>query len=135
MTEPDTTPTPPAVTGPGSDRPTWWSTANLLTPRATAIAGFAFAVFSMLGQGSWSITLTALFWGNHYAVGSVTDVMTAWGVGCLVMAGIGALLASRTLRAGTDGWEGHLARAAVIVAAVGAVLGVLTIIGSLVHQG
>jgi hypothetical protein len=104
-----------------------------MTPQATAIAGFAFAVFSMLGQGSWSIALTSLFWGENYSVGAVGNVMAAWGVGCLVMATTGAWLASSTIRTSSHTWEAHVARAAVLVAAAGAVLAVLTILGALIH--
>jgi len=107
--------------------------SRLLTPQASAIAGFAFAVFSMLGQGSWSIALTALFWGESYSPGGVVGVMVAWGIGCLLMAALAAWLAGGTLRVAGPSWEGHLARAAVLVAGVGAVLAVLTIVGGLVH--
>lgn len=109
------------------------SPANLLTPEASAIAGFAFAVFSMLGQGSWSIAITALFWGDSYPAGSVGGVMVGWGVGALLMAALGGWLASRALGVGTVGWDAHLARAAVLVAAVGALLSLLTIVGALLQ--
>jgi uncharacterized membrane protein len=120
---------------PGTRADSPLSPASLLTPRATAIAGFAFAVFSMLGQGSWSTSLTALFWGSRYQLGAVDGVMVVWGVGSLSMAVLGAWLARRTLLAREETWEAHLARAAVLVAAVGAVLAVLTVIGGLVHGG
>ena len=106
---------------------------NLMTPQATAIAAFAFAVFSMLGQGSWSMALTSLFWGVNYQVGVVPNVMVVWGIGCLVMAGLGVWLALYTLRFAAATWEAHVARAAVFVAAAGTVLGAITILGGLVH--
>lgn len=106
---------------------------ELMTPQATAIAGFAFAVFSMLGQGTWSTALTTLFWGSSYDMGTVGNVMVVWGLGCLLMAGLGGWLAVTTLRSGSATWEAHLARAAVMVAGVGSVLAVLTIVGGLVH--
>lgn len=106
---------------------------NLMTPQATAIAALAFAVFSMMGQGSWSTALSALFWGASFGAGSVPGVMVAWGIGCLVMAGLSVLLAHSTLRITDRAWEAQLARAAVIVAGVGTVLAVVTIIGALVH--
>jgi hypothetical protein len=106
---------------------------GLMTPKATAIAAFAFASFSMMGQGSWSIALTALFWGVNYPAGAVPDVVTVWGIGCLVMAGLGAWLSYRTLRLVDQAWEAHLARAATLVAVAGAVLAVMTILGGLVH--
>lgn len=110
------------------------SLAPMFTPQATAIAGFAFAVFSMLGQGSWSTAVTALFWGTSYGSATVPDVMVVWGVGCLAMAGLAGWLARRTLRASDGAWEAHVARAAVLIAAAGAVLAVVTIIGGLIHR-
>jgi hypothetical protein len=110
-----------------------FSPGTLLTPKATAIAGFAFAIFSMLGQGSWSTAMTALFWGTSYDIGTVPNVMVVWGVGCLIMAGLAGWLALSTLRATDGAWEANLARAAVLVATVGAVLAVLTIVGGLIH--
>jgi hypothetical protein len=112
-----------------------FSPVNLMTPKATAIAGFAFAVFSMLGQGSWSTALTTLFWGSSYEMGTVRNVMVVWGIGCLIMAGLGVWLAHTTLRVVEQAWEAHLARAAVLVAGMGAVLAILAIIGGLVHGG
>lgn len=110
-----------------------FSRANLMTPKATAIAAFTFALFSMMGQGSWSTALTSLLWGTNYDVGTVPHVMAVWGIGCLIMAGLGVWLAHSTLRLSTQAWEAHLARAAVLVAAAGAVLAILTIVGGLVH--
>src|SRR3712207_3344487 len=82
---------------------------RLMTSKAMAIAAFAFAVFSMMGQGSWSIALTALFWGANYQAGAVPNVMVVWGIGCLVTAGIGAWLARAPsgwwTRRGTHIWR------------------------------
>jgi hypothetical protein len=119
--------------GPDARNIARFGAGGLMTSKATAIAAFAFAVFSMMGQGSWSIALTALFWGVNYEAGAVPNVMVVWGVGCLVMAGLGAWLAHRTLRLVDQTWEGHLARAATLVAAAGAVLALITILGGLVH--
>ncbi len=110
------------------------SPANLMTTQATAIASFAFAVFSMLGQqGSWSTALTSLLWGTSYDIGAVDEVMVAWGVGGLLIAAVGVWLAHRTLRVVDQAWEAHLARAAVLIAAVGALLAVVAILGGLLH--
>jgi hypothetical protein len=111
-----------------------FSPENLLTPKATAIAGFAFAVFSMLGQGSWITALTALFWGTSYGIGTVPNVMVAWGIGCLIMDGLAGWLAHHTLRATDGAWEAHLARATVLIATAGAALAALTIVGGIVHH-
>ena len=109
------------------------SPGNLMTSKATGIAAFAFACFSMQGQGSWSTAVTSLFWGTNVDPGAVDLVMVAWGVGCLLMAGLGMGLANRTLQLEEHAWEAHLARAAVLVAAVGAVLALLTIVGGFLH--
>ena len=106
----------------------------LLTPGSAAIAGFTFAVFSVLGQGAWGTALSTLFWGRSYAMGSSIHVLTAWGVGNLIMAGLAVSLGRRTIAAEADGWASHLARAAVIVAGLGAILAVITIIGGLVES-
>lgn len=111
------------------------SRSALFTPGATSIAGFAFAVFSMLGQGSWSAAITSLFWGSNYSMGSVDRVMVAWGVSSLLMAGLALWCARSTLQVSDvhPRWEGHLARAAVLVALVGALFAVLTIVGGFLH--
>ena len=88
----------------------------------------------MLGQGSWSTAITALFWGSSYGLGTVPNVMVAWGVGCLLMAGVAGWLARSTLRETDEGWEAHLARAGALVATGGAALAALTIIGGLIHH-
>lgn len=103
----------------------------LLTPASAAIAGFTFAVFSVLGQGAWGTALSTLVWGRSYALGSGIHVLTAWGVGNLIMAAVAVSLGRRTIAAEPDGWASHLARAAVIVAGLGATLAVITIIGGL----
>lgn len=110
---------------------------SLMTPKAAAIAGFAFAVLSMTGQGTWSMAVQTLFWGSNFPQSQVTFVLGSWAVATLVIAALGWLLARRTLSdaVAADSWEGHLARAATLVAGVGAVLSVLGILGSLVHLG
>jgi hypothetical protein len=110
--------------------------ANVFSPRATAVAGFTFAVLSMIGQGTWGTALQSLFFGSSYSQGSLDRVMVAWGFGSLLVAALGFALAFVSLqgRAGHDAWDAHLARAAVIVSAVGAFFGVVTIIGGLIHH-
>ncbi len=109
------------------------SRPTLLTPPAAAIAGFTFAVFSVLGQGAWGTALSTLVWNNSYAMGSGVHVLASWGFGNLVMAGIAVALGRRSIAAEPEGWASHLARAAVIVAGLGAVLAVITIIGGLIQ--
>lgn len=110
--------------------------ANLLTPKAAAIAAFAFAVFSMLGQGSWRPAITTLLWGTDLGMVSAGRVMVGWGIGALLMAALAAGLARMALLvsdADPAPWEAELARAAVLVAVVGALLSVVTIVGVLLH--
>jgi hypothetical protein len=112
-------------------------TGTLLTPKAAAIAGFTFAVLSMMGQGTWSVALQSLFWGQQFAPSQVSAVVGSWSVATLLIAGLGWLLARRTLGEPTAAvsWEGHLARAGMIVAAVSAGLSVLGVVGALLHLG
>jgi hypothetical protein len=120
---------------PELDSPTGNGFGALLTPKSTAIAGFAFAVFSMLGQGTWTAAVQSLFWGSNFPESQLPSVLGGWAVASLLLAVIAGLLARRTLTeaGGAAGWEGHLARAAVLVAAAGAVLSALGIIGALLH--
>lgn len=120
---------------PELDSPTGNGFGALLTPKATAIAGFAFAVFSMLGQGTWSAAVQSLFWGSSFPESQLPSVLGSWAVASLLLAVVGWLLARRTLTdpGAAAGWEGHLARAAVLVAAAGALLSVLGIVGALLH--
>jgi hypothetical protein len=109
---------------------------SLLTPGASAIAGFAFAVFSMLGQGTWSTALQSLFWsGGGFPQSSLGAVLSVWAVGTLLMAIVGIVLARRTLADAVTSasWEGNLARAALLVAAAGVLLSLLGIVGGLLH--
>lgn len=112
-------------------------TGTLLTPKSAAIAGFTFAVLSMTGQGTWSTALESLFWGQTFPQSQANAVVGSWSVATLLLAGLGWLLARRALAdaAAAVSWEGHLARAAMIVAAVAAALSVLGVLGALLHLG
>ncbi len=108
---------------------------TVLTPKATAIAGFTFAVLSMTGQGTWSQALQSLFWGANFAQTQLTAVLGSWSAATLLLAAAGWTLGRRTLgdAAAAASWEGHLARAAMIVAAAGAALSALGVLGALLH--
>jgi hypothetical protein len=111
--------------------------SGLLTPRATAIAAFAFAVFSMQGQGTWSQALQTLFWGaGQYPESRVLSVFVTWGLATLLLAVVAGLLALHTLRdaVASTTWEGSLARAAVLVASAGALLSLIGILAGLVRH-
>ena len=105
----------------------------LLTPKASAITAFTLAVMSMLGQGSWT-TAVQSFYGTSFAPSSYGSIVVAIGLVLLAMA-LGALWLARSviLRANRDtSWEDHLARAAVVVGGLGAVLALVTVVGGLV---
>lgn len=113
-----------------------WSDGQLFTPRATAIAAFTFAVLSMQGQGTWSQALGAVFWNSgNFPSSQVPFVFAVWAFATLLLAVVAWLLAVHTLRDRTaaGSWEGHLARAAMIVAAAGAVLSVLGVLAGAVR--
>jgi hypothetical protein len=112
------------------------SFGKILTPKATAIAALAFAVFSMQGQGTWSQTVQALVWnGGNFPQSQLSYVLASWAVATLLLACVAWLLARRTLRdaVAAGSWEGHLARAAMIVAAAGALLSVVAILAGAVR--
>ncbi len=109
--------------------------APVLTSQSCAIAGFAFAVLSMLGQGTWTFAAQALLWSTGFALGDMDEVLFGWAAATLLLAGGAIVLARRTLAdpVGAGAWEGHLARAAVIVAGVGLLLSSIGILGLLLH--
>ncbi len=123
--------TDPGAAGSGRSDPA----GTLLTAKAAAIAGFTFAVLSMTGQGTWSQALQSLFWGANFSQGQLGAVLGSWSVATLLLAAGGWLLGRRTLGDPTAAvsWEGHLARAAIIVAAVGGALSALGILGAVFH--
>ncbi|HET7386033.1 MAG TPA: hypothetical protein VFJ19_05135 [Nocardioidaceae bacterium] len=112
--------------------PSWLT--DILTPEASAIAGFAFAALSLLGQGTVGLALEAITFGASYGPDHVGAVYSLLAVGNLVLAALALLLSRRTLRAesGPAPWTGHLARAATIVAAAGVVACLIAIVGGLV---
>jgi hypothetical protein len=113
-----------------------WPGGRLLTPGATAVSAFAFAVLSMQGQGTWSQALETVFWNSgNFPASQVPFVFGVWAFATLLLAVVAWLLAVQTLRDGAAAasWEGHLARAAMIVAAAGAVLSVLGVLAGAVR--
>ena len=116
--------------GAGSDRNDWWRPAQLLTAQTSATVAFTFAVLSMLGQGTWTVAAQSFF-GPGF--GPQEYVVVA-GVASLALAAGALWLGRRALvaRAKTSSpWAVHLAGAAVIIAALGGVLAVLTIVGGI----
>ncbi|MGZ4427993.1 MAG: hypothetical protein ACXVXC_05280 [Nocardioidaceae bacterium] len=105
----------------------------LLTPKASAITAFTLAVMSLLGQGSWTMAVQS-FYGTSFAPRSYGSIVVAIALVQLAVA-LGALWLARsvTLRANRDtSWEDHLARAAVVVGGLGAVLALVTVVGRLI---
>jgi hypothetical protein len=113
--------------GPGRDD--WWRPAQLLTAHTSATVAFTFAVLSMLGQGAWTMAAQS-FTGTTFAP---SEFLVTGGVASLALA-VGALwLGRRVLVARATApspWAAHLAGAAVVVGALGALLAILTIIGA-----
>ncbi len=112
------------------------SVAGVLTPKATSIAALAFGVLSMQGQGTWSQALGMLFWSDgSFPVSQVPLAFAVAAFASLLLAVVAGLLAAHTLRDRTaaGSWEGHLARAALLVAAAGAALSVLGVLGGVVR--
>jgi hypothetical protein len=107
----------------------------LLTAEASAIIGFTLAVTSLLGQTSWTTAVQAFF-GSSFAESSFDNVLVWYGVASLAMAGVSMWFGRRATEAEAGSaptWAGHLARAAIVLAAFGALFAVLTVLGGLIH--
>jgi hypothetical protein len=109
--------------------------ASVLTPGASAIAGFAFAVFSMLGQGTWTQAVQSLFWGTSFPPDQVAKVFIGWAFASLVIAALAIVLARRALAdpVAARSWEGNLARGAIIISAAAVLLSAIGILGGILH--
>ena len=114
--------------------PAWWSPAAL-SPTGSAIAGFSLAALSLLGQSAWTNAAQSLFFGSDWPQSSMHWYILAVVLAPMASAVIGLLLARRALTQPVgEGWEVHLARAAVIIAELGILLGVIAAIGNLLLQ-
>lgn len=102
--------------------------SGLFTPTARAVAALALGVVMLLGQTSITVAVQALL-GEHFMA---NWFFAGFGLAVLVQAALVALLALPAHRRGT-GWETHVARASMILALVGLVIGVVTALGSLIH--
>ncbi|HET6626475.1 MAG TPA: hypothetical protein VFG63_08790 [Nocardioidaceae bacterium] len=123
----------------GPDKPVaghgeWWRPAGLLTSQASATVAFTLAVLSMMGQGSWTLAVQSFF-GTMFAPSDYGSVVTAGGIASLLLAAAAILLGGRVLSARPDhtSWDTQLARAAVLVGALGALLAVITILGAAIQ--
>jgi hypothetical protein len=113
----------------------WWSPSSLLTAEAAAITAFTFAVLSLLG-GSTTATLMQAILGLTFEPVDYRWISLAPPVVLLLFALGAMLLGGRVIRGGRDEaptWAGQLARAAVVVAGVGAGLWVVAIVAGLLR--
>jgi hypothetical protein len=111
-----------------------WSD-GLLAPTPAAVAAVVLATVSLMGQNLPLIGVQAVL-GQGFQRMSIPDQGTyyiVWGVSALVPIGVAALLATKSLRQSGAGWPSHLARAALVLAAVAAAGAVLTTVGGLIH--
>ncbi|MEO5708443.1 MAG: hypothetical protein ABIQ59_01280 [Nocardioidaceae bacterium] len=108
---------------------------TVMTPQASAIAGFTLAALALTGQGAWT-GLAQAFFGSNFAPSSLGSVLASGFLATLVVEGIALLLARHALAepGGEQPWVGHLARAAVLLAVIGGVFSVLALVASLVLQ-
>jgi hypothetical protein len=114
--------------------PAWWSPASL-SPKGSAIAGFSLATVSLLGQSAWTNAAQGLFFGTSWPQSEVHWYLLAVVLAPIASAVVGLLLVRRVLTGPTgDDWEVHLARAAVVIAEIAIVLGVIAAVGNLLLQ-
>ena len=126
--------TDPAVPHESTERHRW--SEGLLAPTPAAVAALVLATVSLMGQNLPLIGVQAVL-GQGFQRMSIPDQGTyylVWGVSALVPIGVAALLAMRSLRGSDAGWPAHLARAALILAAVAAAGAVLTAVGGILHS-
>ncbi len=114
--------------------PAWWAPASLLTTEAAAITAFTVALLGMVGGTTIASVLVQSVVGAPWEQdGWVWYSVLSAGM-ALVFAAGAVLLARRVIRdADAPGWSGHLARAAVLVAAAGIALSTLAILATAVQ--
>ena len=116
-------------------QPSWWHPTAALTPKASAIAAFTLAAISLLGQSAWTTAAQALFFGSNWPQSTVPWFLLSIVLAPVLSAALGLLLARRALTGPAgEGWELHLARAAVVIAELSIVLAVVAAIGNLLLQ-
>ena len=125
--------TDPAVPHESTEQHRW--SDGLLAPTPSAVASLVLAAVSLMGQNLPLIGVQAVL-GQGFQRMSIPDQGTyylVWGISALVPIGVAALLAVKSLRGSGAGWPAHLARAALILAAVAGVGAVLTAVGGILH--
>jgi hypothetical protein len=117
----------------GDARPPALSVAALLTPESTAITAATLAYLSVFDAGGVASAIQATFGWSFGFDDSYASNIAAAGL-FMILAAVGAtVLGLRVVRLAPaqQRWAGHLARASILVAALGAVLGVITVVGAL----
>ena len=106
---------------------------ELLTPKAAAITAFTFAVLALSGQNAWTAAVQSFF-GTSFGTEDYGRVVAFGAVAAMLLAFGAVLLARRVIQppGAGQGWEQHLARAAVMVAGFAALCAALTAIGGFV---
>ena len=106
----------------------------LLSPGASATVAFTLAVLVLTGNNLMVIGTQSMF-GQLFHSSDPMAYFVTWGLSTLVPAAASLFLASRVLAVGIPaGWELVLARAAVVLAAIGLLYGALTVLGALLHR-
>jgi hypothetical protein len=104
-----------------------------LTPMAAAIAGFTLAVFSLFGDGAWVFPVQVFATSDSFP-GNFDNVVIVCGVVQALLAAGGLALARRVLTTtGAGDSARHLAGAAGLVAAIGMVVAVATVVSGIVN--
>lgn len=125
----------------GGERPVryyWWAPSSLLTPEARAITAVTLVGFSMFGFGSWTLLVQAVLGAQSGPGPDDVRAENLLSAAILLVMALGAIfLASGVLRgaaAQAASWASQLARAAVAVGALSALLSGVTIIGVLLRH-
>jgi len=114
------------------EQQSWWHPTAALTPKGSAIAAFTLAAVSLLGQSAWTAAAQAVFFGSSWPQSRLPWILLSIVLAPVLSAVLAMLLARRVLtRPASDDWETPLARAAVVIAELGIVLGVVAALGNL----
>jgi hypothetical protein len=98
-----------------------------LTAPVSAVVAFILGVLALMGQNALTIAIGAF--AEPATGGTLSGFYLGFGLGVLVQVGLTVLLARRALAGGVTGWESTLARAAVVLAGLALVAGVVALLG------
>ncbi|MFL6158031.1 MAG: hypothetical protein ACJ72D_18220 [Marmoricola sp.] len=107
-----------------------------LTPQARAIAAFTLAVLVLTAQLNRATIAVVLLFGDAFPAGRSGQFLAGLIlVAVALMVLLFAMTAAKGLSGGLPGgWESHLAQAAVLVAAVGLGIDVVTAVAGVLHD-